>query len=98
MRRYLRRAGLSIPSPETLETLIPLHQLCCFLSSVARTEGINDLGFRIAGHMGIESLGRYGRFIAQSLTLHGVLQTSFELISSYNSGLKIPLHFPKHSW
>jgi hypothetical protein len=89
VRRYLRRAKLSPPSPGTLETLIPLHQLCDFLSSVAHAEGINDLGFRIAGHLGIESLGVYGRLIAQSLTLHESIQTSLALISSYNSGLRI---------
>jgi AraC-like DNA-binding protein len=59
------------------------------LSSVARAEGINDLGFRIAGQLGIESLGLYGRLIAQSLTIHESIQTSLALISSYNSGLRI---------
>ena len=87
--RYLRGAKLLMPSPGTLETLIPLHQLCDFLSTVARAEGIHDLGFRIAGHLGIESLGLFGRLIAQSLTLHESIQTSLELISSYNSGLRI---------
>ena len=89
VRRYLRRAGLTIPSAESLETLIPLYQLCNFLSSVARAEGITDLGFRIAGHLGMESLGVFGRLIAQSLTLHESIQSSVELISSYNSGLQI---------
>jgi AraC-like DNA-binding protein len=89
VRRYLRRARLSVPSPETLETLIPLHQLCDFLSSVARAEGINDLGFRIGGHRGRESLGVFGRLVEQSLTIHESIQTTIELISSYNSGLRI---------
>ena len=87
--RYLRRAKLSIPLPETLETLIPLHQMCDFLSSVARAEGIRDLGFRIGGHVGIECLGVYGRLFTQSLTLHECIQTSIDLISSFNSGQQI---------
>jgi len=68
---------------------MPLYQLCDFLSSVARAEGIDDLGFRVGGHLGIESLGAYGRLIAQSLTLHEAIQTSLALITSYNSGLRI---------
>mgnify|MGYP001549713048 CR=1 FL=1 len=91
--RYLRSAGLSISSPGDHETLIPLHQACSFLSTVARSEGIDDLGFRIAGHCGIESLGLFGRLIAQSLTLHDSIQTSIELISSYNSGQRIWLEY-----
>lgn len=87
--RYLGEAGLSAPSPENLETLMPLHQLCGFLSSVARSEGINDLGFRIGGHMGTESLGAYGRLIAQSLTIHESVQLSRAFVASYNSGLQI---------
>ena len=57
VERHLRRAGLSTPSPETIETLVPLHQVCDFLSSVARAEGICDLGLRIAGQQGIDHLG-----------------------------------------
>jgi len=89
IRRHLSRAGLSGPSPDDLEALMPLHQLCDFLSSVARAEGIDDLGFRIGGRLGIESLGVYGRLIAQSVTIHEAILTSRALISSYNSGLEI---------
>ena len=89
VRRYLRQAGLSAPSRDSLETLMPLHQLCGFLSSVARAEGIKDLGFRIGGHMGTESLGTYGRLIAQSLTIHESILLSRKFIASYNSGLQI---------
>ena len=59
VRRYLRRASLSFPSPGTLETLVPLHQACDFLSSVARAKGIHDLGFRVTGQQGMEHLGVY---------------------------------------
>jgi len=91
VRHHLRRAGLSHPSLEDLESLISLHQVCDFLSSVARSEGIEDLGFRIAGHQGIESLGTYGRLIAQSLAMHEATQISREFVASYNSGLRISL-------
>ena len=89
IRRYLSRAGLSVTSPDDLEAFMPLHQLCDFLSLVARAEGIDDLGFRIGGRLGIESLGVYGRLVAQSVTMHEAIQTSRALISSYNSGLQI---------
>lgn len=89
VHRYLRQAGLSAPSPESLETVMPLHQLCSFLSCVARSEGIKDLGFRIGGQRGRESLGTYGRLTAQSLTIHESILISRELIASYNSGLEI---------
>jgi AraC-like DNA-binding protein len=93
VHRYLERAKLLVPSPDNLETLIPFYQFCDFLSSVARAEGMSDLGFRVAGHLGIESMGVYGRLIAQSLTLHDSIQTSIELISSYNSGQRIWLEY-----
>jgi AraC-like DNA-binding protein len=87
--RYLRRARLTAPTPETSESLMPLHQLCDFLSSVAHEEELHDLGFRIAGHLGIEGLGAFGRLLAQAFTLHESIQISSELISSYSSGQQI---------
>jgi AraC-like DNA-binding protein len=89
VHRYLRRAKLLMPLPDTLETLIPLHQVCDFLSSVARAEGFHDLGFRVAGAQGTEHLGVYGKLLAQSLTLHEMIQTTLEFVASYNSGLQI---------
>ena len=89
VHRYLRRVKLSAPTPETLATLIPLHQVCVFLNSVARAEGMHDLGFHIAGNLGIESLGSYGRQVAKAFTFHEAIQITRELISTYNSGLRI---------
>jgi AraC-like DNA-binding protein len=59
------------------------------LSSVAHGEGRDDLGFHIAGHLGIESLGSYGRLVARAFTFHEAFQITRELISTYNSGLKV---------
>ena len=84
--RYLRLAKLSAPTPETLESLVPLYQLCDFLSLVAREQGLDDLGFRIAGQLGIENLGSFGRLVSEAFTFHESIQISRELISSYNSG------------
>ena len=84
--RYLQRAKLSAPTPETLDSLIPLQQLCDFLSSVAREQGLDDLGFRIVGDLGIECLGSFGRLISKAFTLHEGIQISREFISTYNSG------------
>jgi AraC-like DNA-binding protein len=39
--------------------------------------------------MGTESLGTYGRVIAQSLTIYESIQLSRKFIASYNSGLQI---------
>ena len=89
VNRYLRRAKLMAPTPETLESLMPLHQVCEFLSSVAREQGLDDLGFRIAGQLGIESLGSFGRLITKAFTFHESIQISREFISTYNSGLQI---------
>ena len=60
-----------------------------FLNSVARAEGISDLGFHACGQQGAEHLGMYGRLVSQSLTIHDLLETTFEFISSFNSGLHI---------
>ena len=80
--RFLRHARLSAPNPDTLESLVPLHQVCDFLNSVARAEGLHDLGFRIAGHLGMEGLGSFGRLLAQAFTLHESIQISREFISN----------------
>ena len=74
VHKYLQRANLSAPSATDLEQLVPLHQVCDFLSSVARAEGIDDLGFRVLGRRGTEHLGAYGRILAQALTLHEMIQ------------------------
>lgn len=87
--RYLRRVGLTPLTPETYESLIPLHQVRVFLKAVAHTQCQHDLGFHIAGDHGIESLGTYGRLIAGAFTFHEAFQITRELISSYNSGLKV---------
>jgi AraC-like DNA-binding protein len=87
--RHLCRAKVLAPEPETRDSLMPLHQLCVFLNSVSWSEGMPDLGFHIAGRLGIESLGTYGRLVMQAFTLHEFIQLSMELISAYNSGLRI---------
>ena len=66
----MRRTKLLAPTPETLESLTPLHQLRGFLDSVARAEDMHDLGFHIAGQLGIESLGSYGQAAAKAFTFH----------------------------
>ena len=83
VNRYLRRAKILAPTPETLESLMPLHQVCDFLSSVAREQGLDDLGFRIAGQLGIEILGSFWRLISRALTFHESIQISREFISAY---------------
>ena len=87
--RYLRAAKLSAPTPDTFESLIPLRQLCVFLNSVADGEGMHDLGFHIAGNLGMEFLGSYGRLVAEALTFHETIQISREMCWTYNSGLQI---------
>ena len=86
---YLKRSRLMRPNENALEMLIPLHQVCVFLSDVARSEGIDDLGFRIGGQLGVESLGLYGRLTAQAFTLHELIDTSLAMVRSFNSGLRI---------
>lgn len=68
---------------------MPVHQLCVFLNSVSRAEGIPDLGFRIAGRSGIESLGLYGRLVMQAFTMHEFVQRSIRWVSAYNSGIRV---------
>ena len=63
------------------------------MNSVARAEGIHDLGFHVAGHLGIESLGSFGRSIAKAFTFYEGIQFTRELISSYNSGMRVSLEY-----
>src|SRR6056297_2188904 len=87
--RHLSRARLTPPDPESLDALMPLHQLCVFLNSVSRAEGIPDLGFHIAGRSGTERLGVYGRLAMQAFTLHEFVQLSIQWVSAYNSGIRL---------
>jgi AraC-like DNA-binding protein len=89
IRRHLKRAGLSDPTEDNPETLIPLHQVCDFLWSVARHEGIDDLGFRMSGKQGVENLGLFGRLSRQALTIHESVVISRAIVSSFDSGLRI---------
>lgn len=89
VHRYLRRAKLVAPTSDTCESLVPLHQLCLFLRDVARSEGLHDLGFHIAGQDGIESLGSYATLLARAFTFYDSIQISREFVSKYNSGLSI---------
>ena len=43
----------------------------------------------IAGQLGTEFLGSYGRLIAEAFTFHETIQISHELCGTYNSGLQI---------
>ena len=88
IHRYLRRRSCSVLHPESGNAHI-VSSMCDFLGMVACAEGIHDLGYRIAGNLGIESLGVYGRLIAKSHTLHDSIEISIELIPSYNSGQQV---------
>ena len=88
IHRYLRRRSCRSLHPRIwkrsyrfINVRLPRHGCCA--------EGIHDLGYRIAGNLGIESLGVYGRLIAKSLTLHDSIEISIELIPSYNSGQQV---------
>ena len=88
IHRYLRRASCRSLHPRIwkrsyrfINVRLPRHG--------CSREGIHDLGYRIAGNLGIESLGVYGRLIAKSLTLHDSIEISIELIPSYNSGQQV---------
>jgi AraC-like DNA-binding protein len=70
------------------ELLIPLHLCGQFLARVARSEGMDDFGFRF-GEMPLEGLGGFGVLLAQSRTLREACESATRTRELFNSGARI---------
>lgn len=73
---------LSLESPETL---FPLASGFRFVASVARSEGLEHLGFVVGLDTRFQDLGAFGRLVLGSLTLHDALCQVSSVIHLYNS-------------
>lgn len=71
------------------ESLIPLNQGLLFIDSVARGEGLKDLGILVGRETHVPELGAFGRLVLQSLTVHDALTKVSQIIHLYNSAQSI---------
>jgi AraC-like DNA-binding protein len=80
----LPRAALADP-----EMLIPLHLCGRFAAEVARSEGIDDFGFRFAAESPLEGLGSFGSLLAQATSLREACDLAVRTRELFNSGARI---------
>ena len=80
----LPRAALCDP-----EMLIPLHLCGRFAARVARSEGLDDFGFRFAAASPLEGLGSFGALLAQATTLREACDQAARTRDLFNSGARI---------
>ena len=90
VERLLEKAKLSPDLLGEPESLVPFLAVARFIETAARAEGIEDLGLRIGTAALPLPPGTFGRLIGQSLTLQDALETTYRLLSSFNSSV--------HAW
>lgn len=71
------------------EALIPLRNAFQFLATVARHEGLVELGMVVGMRTQFQELGAFGRLVLQSVTLHDALTRVCGAIRLYNSAQKV---------
>jgi len=89
--RKLSDCKLPQLSLETPESLFPLMSGFRFVASIARSEGLEHLGFVVGLDTRFQDLGAFGRLVLGSLTLHDALCKVSSVIHLYNSAQYICL-------
>lgn len=84
--RLLQRSGIPIDSLEQPESLLPLHLAYAFTENIARSEGIEDLGFVVAQQVSAFELGVFGCQLREALTVYDYLRVVMQHIDSLTSG------------
>ncbi len=83
--RTLSDCKLSHLSIESPEAFFPLAGGFKFVASIARSEGLEHLGFVVGLDTRFQDLGAFGRLVLGSLTLHDALCKVSSIIHLYNS-------------
>lgn len=73
------------------ESLLPLQQAAWFIDRAGRREDLEDFGFQVGAVTPILSLGLFGSVLAQSLTMHELIQRLIAWAPALNSGVRVEL-------
>jgi AraC-like DNA-binding protein len=87
----LDKVGLPADVLPGSDALIPLHPLCAFLDTVARTEGLEHLGFLVGQRTAFSDLGSLGQLIVRCFSLHDALHTFIRVHPTYSTDSRFRL-------
>jgi AraC-like DNA-binding protein len=85
VNRMLSECKVPYQALESPEGLFPLASGFRFVASVARSEGLEHLGFIVGFDTRFQDLGAFGRLVLGSLTLHDALSKVSNIIHLFNS-------------
>jgi AraC-like DNA-binding protein len=88
VQRHLERAGVPLRAFDRPEALVPLHQARAFLRDVARSQGMETMGFDIGRAAALEDLGAFGTTVRRAPTVRMLLESLLLAVPSYNSGAR----------
>jgi AraC-like DNA-binding protein len=86
--RLLDRARLSqrVVMEGDAEALVPLVAVAQFLEDAARSQGVEDLGFRLGTSIDVRDLGLFGRILVAGPSLGDGLARALRYWSAFDSG------------
>ena len=86
--QLLRQAQLPILDPGDLGRLISLYHSFNFLENAAQLTNMPLLGLLVSQQVEIGELGLLGQRLLQSVTLHDMLTTLTQMLTTHNSGAR----------
>jgi AraC-like DNA-binding protein len=92
VERGFRQAGLPFCALDDVNNYVPSHRFWAFLVNMARSQGIEDLGFRVGQAFGADSIDpKLTKLLCQSPTLYLGLLKSSELANKTISHCRVGL-------
>lgn len=89
MERALSSMGIGLEAMASEETLVPRIQACRFIDTVARSEGIDQIGLEVGRRTSVRNLGKLGEMLSRSLTLYNLLKTLVRLMPMVDTGCRV---------
>jgi AraC-like DNA-binding protein len=87
--QLLLQAQLPIFDSKDPEQLVSLYHAFNFLENAARQTNLPYLGIVVSQQVEVGELGAFGQMLLQLMTLHEVLTTIVEMLSTHNSGARV---------
>ena len=83
---YLSKAHIPVSLLNEPQAPLPLYFGYRFLETVARTEGIDNVGLKVGENTSLDDIGAFGHILQQARTIYEYLQTGVQLIGAVTSG------------
>jgi AraC-like DNA-binding protein len=92
-----RQVGLPFAALENVNNYVPSQRFWAFVGNMARSEGIEDLGFRVGDKYGADCADAHcASLLCRSPTLYHALMKASELVRGTTSRSRIGLRFVPH--